>query len=245
MVTHTQIGTQQTDHNEDALVAEELTPDHYLLAVMDGCSSGRESHFAAGLITKILRKIARQINLRVFAERRTPGNQELLREMTRQLFTALREQKNLLDIGRYELLTTLNLAVINVEDRSGVILVVGDGVITVNGQITNIDPGDPPDYLGDHLEEVFDEWWVRQEKYFSVKDVDDISIASGGVHTFRLISPESFPPVAEEDLLRYLLEDREEKVDEFMLRRKMLMLEETHGLKPTDDLTIVRLLLNA
>ncbi|WP_173021351.1 protein phosphatase 2C domain-containing protein [Lewinella sp. W8] len=243
LITHSQIGTHHTDHNEDALVAEELTPEHYLLAVMDGCSSGQESHFAAGLITKILRKIARQTNLRTFAERRTPGVQELLKDTVRQLFTTLRDQKALLDIGRYELLTTLVLAVVDVKQRTGEIIVVGDGLVAVNGEITEVDQDNQPDYLGYHLDEPFEEWWPRQQQYFSAEDITDFSLATDGLHTFRLTSPESFPPIGEEEIIRYLLEDREEEVDAFMLRRKLLMLEETHGLKPTDDLTIVRLLL--
>jgi hypothetical protein len=243
LITHTQIGSHHTDHNEDALVAEELTPDHYLLAVMDGCSSGQESHFAAGLITKILRRIARQTNLRVFAERRTPGVKELLRDTVRQLFVALQEQIALLDIGKYELLTTLCLSVVDVKARNGEVLVVGDGIIAVNGEVTDIDQDNQPDYLGYHLDEEFEAWWTKQEQYYSVADISDFSLSSDGIHTFRLTSPDSFPPIGEEEIIRYLLEDREEEVDEFMLRRKLLMLEETHGLKPTDDLTIIRLLL--
>ena len=54
------IGKFQFNHNEDYLVSEDAGKSRKVIAVMDGCSSGSDSHFASTLIGKLLRKIAKQ-----------------------------------------------------------------------------------------------------------------------------------------------------------------------------------------
>ena len=60
------IGQFHTNHNEDFLVTENINDDRILIAVMDGCSMGKESHFASTLIGKLLRKISKGISFKEF-----------------------------------------------------------------------------------------------------------------------------------------------------------------------------------
>ena len=78
-----------TEHNGDALVAEELTDRHLLLAVADG--GGENCHFAATLTVRTLRSLARQTSLRTFAERRRTVTADLLRDTVRELRAELRQ----------------------------------------------------------------------------------------------------------------------------------------------------------
>ena len=43
----TQIGEFHINHNEDFLVSHEIGKDKMMIAVMDGCTMGTESHFAS------------------------------------------------------------------------------------------------------------------------------------------------------------------------------------------------------
>ena len=51
-----QIGDHHVNYCEDYTLVVEIGNNHFLAAVMDGCSMGKESYFAATLVGKILRK---------------------------------------------------------------------------------------------------------------------------------------------------------------------------------------------
>jgi len=241
--THSQIGTHHTDHNEDAFVVTDITDHQLLIAVMDGYSMGTESHFVSGLVAKLLRRIAKQTGLRAFAEGKTFSAAELLEQTVKTLFQELARLQADLDLDEKELLTTLILAIVDTSGAEAEIIAIGDGVINVDGQITEIDQGNKPDYLGYHLREDFDDWWAGQRQRYSTQDFLNLTLATDGVLTFRAFSHDSYRPVREEDLLRYLLDERMDEESEYMIRKQILYIENTFGLRPTDDLTVVRVML--
>lgn len=242
LLTHTQIGTHHTDHNEDALLTAEITDRHLLLAVMDGCSSGTDSHFAATLTAKVLRRIAKQTNLRSFAERRQFTTEALLRQTLETLFLELRRLNAELDLGPDELLSTLILGIVDTEGWNAELLAIGDGVICCDGELLIFDQDNKPDYLGYHLREDFADYWNLLTQRASVSGFQDLAIATDGVFSFRSFSPESYRPVTEDELLDFLLVTREEGPPATAYRRKILYVSNNFGLQPTDDLTVVRLM---
>lgn len=242
VLTYTQIGTHHTDHNEDAFVSEEITDRHQLLAVMDGCSMGEDSHFAAGLIRKVLRRIARQTNLRTFAERTNPTVVELLKETLNTLFGDLRRLKADLDLSDTELLSTLMLAIVNTKDCTAEIVVIGDGVIACDEEIVEFNQENKPDYLGYHLMEDFEDYWNSLTQRVSASNFLDLAMASDGVFTFKAFNHDSYRPVTEDELVSFLLLDREEGPTENAYRRKLMYISNTFGLKASDDLTVVRVM---
>ncbi len=241
ILTHTQIGTHHTDHNEDAFVTAEITDHHLLLAVMDGSSTGEDSHFAATLLAKVLRRIARQTNLRTFAERSNPATLELLRETLRTLFTDLSRLKADLDLAETELLSTLILGIVDTDARTAEIIVIGDGVIACNEEIVAFEQDNKPDYLGYHLAEDFEDYWNQLKQRVSATDIQDLALATDGVFSFRPFSHDSYRPVTEDELLTFLLVDRDEGPGETAYRRKTIYISNTFGLQASDDLTVVKL----
>jgi hypothetical protein len=242
LITHTQIGTHHTDHNEDAFLTAEITDRHLLLAVMDGCSSGTDAHFATGLIAKVLRRIAKQTNLRSFAERTSPTTEQLLKDTLRTLLADLARLSSDLDLDQVELLSTLVLAIVDTQDRHAEIVVIGDGVIACDEEIIEFDQQNKPDYLGYHLHEDFDDYWNLLTQRVTATDFLDLALASDGVFAFRAFSHDSYRPVTEEELISFLLCHRDEGPDETAYRRKVIYISNTFGLKPTDDLTVVRVM---
>lgn len=202
---------------------------------------GDDSHFAAGLIRKVLRRIARQTNQRTFAERSNPTTLELLKTTLSTLFADLRRLKADLDLSETELLSTLMLAIVNTDDVSAEIMVIGDGVIACDEEIIEFNQENKPDYLGYHLAEDFEDYWNSLTQRVSASDFLDLAIASDGVFSFKAFSHDSYRPVTEEELLTFLLLDREDGPTENAYRRKLMYISSTFGLKPSDDLTVVRL----
>jgi len=212
------------------------------VAVMDGCSSGTDSHFASGLVAKVLRRIAKQTNLRSFAERTKPTTEGLLRETLRTLFADLQRLNADLDLAYDELLTTLMLAVVDQRERNAEIIVIGDGVVACDEEIVEFLQENKPDYLGYYLTEDFDDYWATLKQRVTARDFLDLALASDGVFSFRAFSHDSYRPVTEDELLTFLLVDRHEGAEENAYRRKLMYVSNTFGLKATDDLTVVRVM---
>ena len=102
-----------TNHCEDFLVNEPLATNHHLIAVMDGCTMGKESVFASILVAKILRKIARGHFYQELFTGPPDNLKALLQTVLKQLFDELRTHKNALGLETNELLTTLILGVVH------------------------------------------------------------------------------------------------------------------------------------
>jgi hypothetical protein len=239
------IGSFHTNHNEDALAIHEIDNRHFLIAIMDGCSMGNDSHFASTLIGKILKKIAKELTYKSFLGIATypKKNAELLKTITKELFFSLRAMQNNLILETEELLITLILGIINPTDKKADILTIGDGLICHNGAYIEYDHDNQPDYLGYHLGSDFEEWYATQKQLLHLKNIKDLSIASDGIFTFRAFSERTFKPKEEEDILHFLLVDEQHCETEKMLFKKILFMERGWGLKPTDDLSIIRLVI--
>ncbi len=119
------------------------------------------------------------------------------------------------------------------------ILAIGDGLISVNGNITEFDHDNKPDYIGFHLTENFDGWFSSQTQKAYFDGVKDITIATDGILTFTKIaeakSAKQIDPVA------CMIEEKTNVENEDMLQLKLKMLEHVYGLKPTDDLALIRI----
>ncbi len=240
----TTIGQFHINHNEDALTICDIGQDKCLIAVMDGCSMGTESHFASALIAKILRKTAKEISFRAFAEKTENTLQEDLRQVTQALFEELKFVKSRWMLESTEILSTLMLVIVHQQEKTAEILTIGDGLICCNGKYTEYEQDDKPDYLGYHLAEEFDDWFDAQTQRLSVENIHDLSISTDGIFTFKNFDNQYYKSISDEELVDFLLIDKPEEHAGNMLQKKLLHIEKRWGLKPSDDLSIIRVVDN-
>ncbi|MDF2189000.1 protein phosphatase 2C domain-containing protein [Paraflavitalea sp. CAU 1676] len=238
--TALQIGEHHIHHCEDYYFVEQLGSDHLIAAVMDGCTMGTDSYFASTLTGKLLRKIVKQRSyLSLYGRQQEPDSPEdLLRSVLAELFKDLADLKSRLLLNQDELLTTLILLVLNQRTGQGVILTVGDGVIAVNGTITEYDQDNKPDYIGFHLAEDFESWYGKQVQKIFMNECRDVSIATDGIGLFTRINSLENPSI---DPVTFLLANTEQSENPDMLELKLKKLEHQFGLKPGDDFAIVRI----
>jgi hypothetical protein len=235
-----QIGNNHINHCEDDLVFVEIG-DFIVAAVLDGCTNGRNSHFASALTGKLIFKIAHELSHKAFAEKQTLTAKQYIFEIAKALFENLRFLKGYLSIGKYDLLTTIILLVYDTRKETGSILNIGDGAACIDGAIVEFEQNNQPDYLGYHLEEHFDTWYSRCSQV-EVLSVDDFSIATDGVFSFQQTSNEQTDAI---DPASFLLTDKTLMDKEDMLYLKLKKLEHIHHLKPYDDIGIIRIIRNA
>lgn len=239
--TALQIGDYHTNHCEDYLFTGKVGSDKILCAVMDGCTTAIDSYFAATLVGKLLRKIALEKGYeQLYNTEASSDIDDTLKAILRELFKELVVIKNQLMLERDELLTTLIILLADTKVNAGIVLVVGDGLVNINGKVTEFDQDNKPDYLGFHLTEDFDNWYGNQTQKLFFNDIQDISIATDGIFSFEPIKKVEDETVI--NALNFLVLDTSGTYREEMLSLKLKTLEHQYGLKPTDDLALIRIM---
>lgn len=235
-----QIGEFHTNNCKDFLVDTQIGTHTRLIAVLDGCTMGTESVFAAMLFGKILRYIAKKSFYEAFVSKQNPELIIILRHVIRSLIEEARSMQNHLNLEVNELLATIVLGIVDVKKNEAEFLIVGDGVICKDGEVFSYDQDDKPDYLGYHLTEDFDTWFANQNQRLSVKEFKDISICTDGIFTFRnLVNKQN--QKSENEIIKYLLVDSEgAENDNFFDRKIQNLRAEWHHIL-TDDLAIIRI----
>ena len=237
-----QIGAYHTNHCEDYLFVGSVGHDQLLCAVLDGCTMGIDSYFVSTLAGKLLRKIAKEKEYEAFYNAAPAvGLESSLKAIVRDLFRELTVARSHLMLEQKELLTTLLLLLLDEQTKQGIILAIGDGLASVNGEVFDFDQDNKPDYVGFHLSENFEAWYAGQTQKIMFDNARDISIATDGIFTF---TPVTAPKTALSiDPLSFLLVDQLLDGSGDLLQLKLKKLDHQFGLQPTDDVAIIRLLL--
>lgn len=240
-----QIGDYHVNHCEDYLFCGDIGNDKVLCAVMDGCTMAIDSYFASTLVGKLLRKITIEKGYReLYNLEQTFENIDChLKSILNELFKELVVTKNQLMLDKKELLTTLIILVLDKKENNGIVMVIGDGLVVINGKITEFDQENKPDYLGFHLGENFENWYSKQTQKIVFDTIQDISIATDGIFTFLKVKQVERMVETMETInaVDFLLLDNTHLDNLDMLNIKLKQLENKFGLKPTDDLALIRI----
>ncbi|WP_459212044.1 protein phosphatase 2C domain-containing protein [Aquimarina rhabdastrellae] len=229
------IGEFHTNHCEDFLIVEQIGTNEKLIAVLDGCTMGKESVFASILFGKILRNIAKK----KFYEEFVSNTPITLEEVLKLLINEIKILKNHLGLETNELLSTLIIGIINSNESRADFLTIGDGLICIDGELTEYEQNDKPDYLGYHLTDDFDTWFNHQKQKLSISSFKDLSIATDGIFTFKNFKDKSNQK-SEYEIIKHLLIDNEGTEFDNFLDRKINFLKDQENHIVTDDLAIIR-----
>jgi len=236
------IGEFHTNHNEDSKIVADLGTNYKLIAVMDGCSSGTDSHFASNLIGKILRKLAKQESYREYAEQSTKQIRTLLEEITLNLFEELQHLNRQLDLKSDEILSTVIIGVIDVKNGMADLVVIGDGVIHCDGKTIEYENDNKPDYIGYHFTMDKHLWYQTRTEKLSLAKFTDLSISTDGIHTFKNFDGKTYKTIETESIIKEFFNSRQFEDNSNKLKRILIKMQEEYGLMPSDDLTIIRVI---
>ena len=236
------IGEFHVNHNEDYMVSEDSGNNRKLIAVMDGCSSGTDSYFASTLIGKLLRKIAKQESYREYVEKRETELSDQLEIISLQLFEQLSYLNGQLDLKSDEILSTLILAIVDTKQHRAEIVIVGDGLIHLNGENIEYENDNKPDYIGYHLKMDKHLWYQTRTQKLTVEKIDDLTISTDGIHTFKNFDGKNYEEINQDEIMFKFFRDRSEINNVNKLRKTLIDIKDRNGLVPSDDLTMIRVI---
>lgn len=234
------IGHFHINYCEDFWVTAPITGSQQLIAVLDGCTMGTESAFAAILFGKTLRSIGKELYYEDFLNPSEAPLSSKLKEIFRRLFSQLKSIRNQLSLDSHELLSTIVLGVVDEERRAAEFLTVGDGLICHDGNIVNYEQDDRPDYLGYHLSKDFNAWFDAQRQKLAIKDFHDLSICTDGIFSFRNFKQPG-KQKSEAEIIDFLLINDQLSKHNNCLERKIRIVQQEWQHEVTDDLAIVRI----
>lgn len=234
------IGTSHPTFCEDFCLLQKIDTNWTVAAVMDGCTNAKDSHFASTLMAKALKRVVQTLPYVAVSniDLQTVSTKELGIGILRQFFEQFKQIKSILLLDKYELVSTLSFSVIHSQRKEAFIVVVGDGLIAVNGDIHSFEQDNQPNYLAYHLDKSFEAWFYNETQHFLFEQVQDLALATDGIITF-----DGNKKVAI-DVVSYLLVNQDFSDNEQMLHKKCVLLEQKHDLLPIDDLAVVRIILN-
>lgn len=231
-------GSSHKDFCEDFLCLHSDN-EHIIGAIFDGCSSGKDSHFASVLYTKAMNKAYKSA---IFAGN-TPA--EIIKSILKSTIAEVSQIKKNLELETNELLTTILLVVVDIKNELTEIVSIGDGFIMINGTDYLIDQDNRPDYASYYLDKLSDieyfNYWFEQLDKFSATAINDISIASDGILTFQKNGILADTDKMNINPTDYLLKDTYLIKNRSMLRRKCNILKNKHSLENYDDISIIRI----
>ena len=238
-----QRGIHHKNFNEDFLYTRSLTKDIMVCAVMDGCSSAKDSQFASALYAKSLHKSSRMLpQMKAIMEDfdlKTMALEAIAEFFFKQLFEDLKRAKKLFFLEREELLSTIVLLVINKTKGTACIKMSGDGIFAVNDDITEIDQNNIPNFLGYHLDSDFEDIKDTEIQTWSFKEVRDISISTDGIDKLRKGTKHKSAEVDPREVFLIGKPDRFE--DSFLQNKYQEFLNK--GFIPHDDIGMIRLII--
>ncbi len=242
MIIHQYIkrGSNHPDYCEDFLIVSKKN-DYMLFGVFDGCSSGSDSHFASALIGKIIK--AEFLKMEIKRKDKIEKN---LKTLLFNSLMSLKKLKETLLLDEYEeLLSTIILFLYDTTKNNGIIVVSGDGLVSINGTETIIDQNNAPRYPAYYLDEMYDRisfntWYGSYNKTFEVSELVDVSISTDGVLSFTgQKQTENEEKVI--NVVDYLLKDDFLIANKAMSGRKVNILNKKYGLQNFDDLGLIRI----
>ncbi len=217
------------------MVQEDLDGQFLVAAVMDGCSGGKETHFASTFIAKSFRNTIFQYNAMTWQEEDeeiTASN--LLRDLLHGVAEDLQTLKDEFNISTEELVSTIILLVYDFKKDFAYVVSVGDGTIVIDNEIHRIEQQNMPNYLAYHLKTDFALFFDKLP-YFKIQSPKNLAISTDGIDSFFDKQLQACPIDVTKELLVNDLENKKN-----ILTSKIQQLYEQHNQTAQDDLAIVR-----
>ena len=250
MIIHTVVrrGSDHPNFCQDFIAIGE-TPNFFYASIFDGCSGGRDSHFASTLFNKAFNDVTK--NFYEVLNNKGTSIEHKTKFLIYMIARKVSEVKNVLHLDIVELLSTVVLCSINKDTKECFITAFGDGYFSVDGVETiikntrfiNKENGDNmPDYLVYDLDKIesygdFELWFDSKSEVHKFENVTNVSIASDGICTFK----EYKKPVDTINPIDFLVNDEGLIETKNMLERKYNILHNKFCMVNTDDLSLIRI----
>lgn len=232
----TKIGHFHPVYCEDVVSFSEVAHGIWVAGVFDGCTMGKESHFASALAGKLLRKTALTLGWQLGP----PGFElkEIAIQFLRDFRHNFRQAASDLMLEKEELLTTILIALVDTRNGNAFGFCAGDGLVIGGGEQIEFEQGNKPDYMAYHWGMEFEHWLKEHCKSFSFEGIGELVLSTDGIFAFEKLDPNR--KSAKVDIVEFIIDQAERENPKGMLNQ-ISILENDFGLYATDDLGIVRL----
>ena len=162
---------------------------------------------------------------------------ELMEGCMKSLFQRMRGISETGRLNKYDLLTTILIAIVDTDTKNYVSLCIGDGLLIVDGRRTEYDQDNQPDYLGYHLHDDFATYYASLVNTSHGRFEQTLALSTDGVFTFANAYDEHLSSATLRPLLNRIFSSTYQGPKHF--QNTIDKVEEQVKLKATDDLGLV------
>lgn len=221
------------NHCEDNYWVEET--DQYVVgAVLDGCSTGIESHFASTLIRHILSTSWKTNDTQNYLINH--DSFEFISMLFGDVLFELNVINDRLKLSELHYLSTIVLFVYDKIGKQLFVKFAGDGsVFTDQGYYTH-DENNMPDYIAYHINEVWSQKnkWIKSRHFEFYENVNQFSICTDGIDSFvNLKNPHLDREIAKNFILN---SDKFSGLKTGLTKRFNILTNKNESLKESDEL---------
>ena len=98
----------------------------------------------------------------------------------------------------------------DVVKKTGEVLIVGDGLIHLNGKNIEYENDNRPDYIGYHLNMDKHLWFQTRTQKLSIDKITDLTISTDGIHTFKNFDNKNYVEVSQEEIMEKFFEGHDD-----------------------------------
>ncbi len=229
------------NYNEDAQMVSEIGRHWFVGAVMDGCSTALDSHFASALVAKLFEKSAKAFNNKnnIFPTHLDDMSpKEMGISFLESFFQDIKQTQKQLALDDIEILTTYIIFAYNHQTKEAWVNISGDGFIMINDEIIEIDQNNAPDFFGYHIDESFDSWFENHTTSYEFGKIETLAISTDGPAKLLDINRKTIEDI---NPLEYMLQHSDFAGEKKELRKKYEFLRTKHQLYPFDDISILKI----
>ena len=168
-------------------------------AVLDGCSTGINSHFASTLVKYSLE------NSKDYIRYTTCPAESAFDFLTQQVKKSMVAVAGYLGLTDMNLLSTIVFFHYDTYTKELVVKFFGDGVVYVNGERNEHSEDNAPQYLAYHMDDNYDDFeaYLLSRKTLNFNNVVEFKICSDGIDSLVNIKNMKVPSVAGKEYLLY------------------------------------------
>lgn len=222
------------NHCEDSYWVSE-TDSHVVGAVLDGCSTGIDSHFASTLLKYSLEK-AYKHPANLIQLLGSTNYDDYTDQMIGDVVFDLRSVQKQLNLDVLNLLSTIVFFVYDKENKTLYVKFFGDGSVSASVLEYTHDENNMPDYLAYHLNDSWSEFfkWVRSRKTLIFEDIETFAVCSDGIDSFvNVKNPHLDRSIAKDFLLH---SEQFSTLKTGLVKRFNILTNRNDDLKLSDDL---------
>lgn len=85
-------------------------------------------------------------------------------------------------------------------------------------------------------------WYQTRTQKLTIDKIEDLTISTDGIHTFKNFDGRTYPQISQDEIMNMFFVNTDELDNLNKLKKTLIEIQNSNGLMPSDDLTMIRVI---